>query len=326
MRRRKFIKTSLTIGSGLLLPSVLKSTVIAETQSRLSRIVISKDPLLQSTSLDSNRLQKILDAGMQAFFKTDRTEPAWKKIIKPGETVGLKVNCLSGKGATHRELVDLVCERLQQSGVKDENIIIWDRFNSDLEDGGFRINQKGKGIRCFGNDYLGFENDFETYGSAASLICNTLSRVCDAVINLPTLKDHGIAGITMTMKNMFGAIHNPNKYHLNVGNPYIADVFMLPSIRGKVRLTICDALSAQYEGGPSFMPHWRWPYNGLIIGTDPVALDYCGWQIIDAERRKRGIKSLQEAGKEPKYILTAADADHRLGTCDPDKIEQIMLE
>jgi len=326
MRRRKFIKTSLTIGSGLLLPSVLKSTVIAETHSRLSRIVISKDPLLQSTSLDSNRLQKILDAGMQAFFKTDRTEPAWKKIIKPGETVGLKVNCLSGKGATHRELVDLVCERLQQSGVKDENIIIWDRFNSDLEDGGFRINQKGKGIRCFGNDYLGFENDFETYGSAASLICNTLSRVCDAVINLPTLKDHGIAGITMTMKNMFGAIHNPNKYHLNVGNPYIADVFMLPSIRGKVRLTICDALSAQYEGGPSFMPHWRWPYNGLIIGTDPVALDYCGWQIIDAERRKRGIKSLQEAGKEPKYILTAADADHRLGTCDPDKIEQIMLE
>jgi len=65
------------------------------------------------------------------------------------------------------------------------------------------------------------------YGSAASLVCNTLSRVCDTVINLPTLKDHGIAGMTMAMKNMFGAIHNPNKYHQNTGNPYVADVFML---------------------------------------------------------------------------------------------------
>jgi hypothetical protein len=102
---------------------------------------------------------------------------------------------------------------------------------------------------------------------------------------------------------MFGAIHNPNKYHQNTGNPYVADVFMLPSVRSKVRLTICDALTAQYEGGPSFFPHWRWPFNGLIVGTDPVALDYTGWQIIETERKIRGLKSLKDSGREPKYIL-----------------------
>lgn len=326
MQRRKFIKSSLALGSSILLPSTLYAFDSDKSNTRLSRIVISKDSLLQSSSLDGNRLQKILEAGMQVFFNTDRTEQAWKKIVKPGENVGLKVNCLSGKGSTHRELVDLVCDQLQNSGVRAENIIIWDRFNSDLEDGGFRINQEGKGIRCFGNEYLGFGSDFESHGSAASLVCNTLIRACDVVINLPVLKDHGIAGMTMSMKNMFGAIHNPNKYHLATGNPYIADVFMLPSIRTRVRLTIADAISAQYEGGPSFMPHWRWAFNGLIIGTDPVALDYCGWQILDAERKKRGIKSLKEAGREPKYIITAADADHRLGTCDPNKIEQVTLE
>jgi uncharacterized protein (DUF362 family) len=139
------------------------------------------------------------------------------------------------------------------------------------------------------------------------------------------LKDHGIAGVTIALKNMFGAIHNPNKYHLNIGDPYIPDVFMLPSIKKKVRLTICDAMVAQYEGGPSYMPHWSWAYNGLIFSKDPVALDYTGWKIIEQERQKRGLKSLRELGREPTYISTAANASHRLGTNNPDRIELVQV-
>jgi uncharacterized protein (DUF362 family) len=320
MKRREFIQTGSRMTGGILLISPLLPLIKNFVPSAKSKVIVARDALIQNEkySVDSDRLSRLLDKGMQSLFNTDNPIQAWKKIVKPEEVVGLKVNCLSG-----RELVAAVCESLQQSGVKSENIIIWERFSSDLEDGGFKINQQEKGIRCFGNDYLGFSSDFEMYGSAASLICNTLQRLCDVVINLPVLKDHGIAGITMTMKNMYGAIHNPNKYHLNVGNPFIADVFMLPSIRNKVRLTICDALVAQYEGGPSFMPHWRWAYNGLLIATDPVALDYSGWQIIEQERKKRGFKSLKDVGREPKYIYTAADAEHHLGTCDPEKIELV---
>jgi uncharacterized protein (DUF362 family) len=326
MKRRKFLKASLTVTGGILLP---RPIVFGHDNSKSisgSKVVLTRDRFVQDQnhSIETNLLARLLDKGMQSFFGIDDPIQVWKKVIKPGEIVGLKVNCLSGRGATHRELVEIICERLSQSGTRPENIIIWDRFNSDLEDGGYKINLQQKGIRCFGNDHLGFNNDFETYGSAASLVCNTLTRMCDAVINLPVLRDHGITGITMALKNLFGAIHNPNKYHLAAGNPYVADVFMLPSIRNKVRLTIGDALSAQYEGGPSFMPHWRWPYNGLLIGTDPVALDYTGWHIIEDERHRRGLKSLQEAGREPRYIQTAADADHRLGTCDPDRIELIV--
>jgi len=328
MKRREFIITGCRASGAALLTSPL--ILLAQNNARndsKSRVVIASDAQIQNNkdSADSDRLARLLDKAMQAFGRTDDPLKAWQKIIKPKAVVGLKVNCLSGHGATRRELVEAVCERLRQSGTRAENIIIWDRFNSDLEDGGFKINQSSKGIRCFGNEYLGFADDFEMFGSAASLICNTLSRVCDVVINLPTLKDHGIAGMTMSLKNMFGAIHNPNKYHLNTGNPYVADVFMLPSIRSKVGLTICDALTAQYEGGPSFFPHWRWQFNSLLIGADPVALDYTGWQIIEAERKKRGLHSLKESGREPKYISTAADENHRLGRCDPGQIEQVAI-
>jgi uncharacterized protein (DUF362 family) len=127
------------------------------------------------------------------------------------------------------------------------------------------------------------------------------------------------------LKNFFGAIHNPNKYHGNACDPYVADVYMLPPIQQKVRLTICDATTAQYEGGPSYMPQWAWPYNGLLVAHDPVALDYVGWQIIERKRGEKGMKSLQALGRAPNYIATAADLRHKLGTNVPERIERVEL-
>lgn len=291
-----------------------------------SKVVVSRDAQLRKagSSVDSDRLLRILDRALQTLYDRDSPVDAWKRVVRPGEVVGLKVNCLAGKGnSTRVELVEAICERLQQVGVKD--IVIWDRLNADLESARFRIVERGPGVRCFGNDTLGFEEELAIYGSVGSLLSRTLTQVCDAVINLPVLKDHGIAGVTIALKSMFGAIHNPNKYHLDVGDPYVADVNMLPPIRRKVRLTICDATTAQYEGGPSYMPQWTWPYNGLLAATDPVALDHTGWQIIEKKRAAMGMKPLKELKREPTYISTAADSQHRLGTNDSRRIQLVEV-
>lgn len=327
MKRRQFIKSSLTATGGLIVSSPL-STYCAHSQSeKKSRVVIAREPLLQpvQNQIDTEQLIKLLDSGMQTYFDKDNILEAWAKIVQPGEVIGLKVNCLSGPGGTHPEFVTAICERLLEVGIQEQDIIIWDRLNEDLENGGFKIIFRGNKIKCYGNDVSGFSSDFEIFGSAASLVSKTMTQICDGVINLPVLKDHGIAGITMSLKNMFGAIHNPNKYHLDVGDPYIADVYMLPSIRHKTRFTICDAINSQYEGGPSYMPQWTWPLNSLLIGSDPVAMDHIGWQLIEAERVKNNYKSLKAVGREPTYISTAADRNHQLGTNDPSRIEVIYV-
>ncbi len=324
MKRRDLFKLG---GAFLLTANAKSNSFVNNALNDKSKITISKDEWIQDTkgSVDSDRLIKVLDNGIQAQFNVDAVVEGWKQIIKPHQVVGLKVNCLSGYGSTHTELIDAIIERLREAGLKSRNIIIWDRLNSDLEDAGFKISYDGSGPKCYGNDYAGFEPNLEIFGSAASRVTRTVTRHCDVIINLPLLKDHSIAGVTLSMKNLFGAIHNPHKYHLNVGDPYIADVNMLPSIRNKVRLNICDAINAQYEGGPSFMPQWRWPFNGLIFGTDRVALDYTGWQIIEEKRKAMGKKSLTESGRKPSYIATAADPDHMLGTNKPENIEVIQI-
>ncbi len=288
-----------------------------------SKVVIARDPLIRTSG---GALLKVLDRAVQAVYDRDNALEAWKRIARPGEVVGLKVNCLAGRGAsTSVALVDAICERLQQAGVPARNIVIWDRLNDDLDGAGFRVATASGKIRCLGNDAAGYESDLAAHGSAASLLSKTLTQTCDAVINMPVLKDHGIVGVTMALKNLFGAIHNPNKYHSDVGDPYVADVNMLPPIRQKVRLTICDAITAQYEGGPSYMPQWGWSYNGLIVSRDPVALDYTGWQIIERKRAEKGHKPLKATGREPKYIATAADPAHRLGTNDLARIERVEI-
>lgn len=270
------------------------------------------------------RYADLLDRAMQSFFNANTPVEAWRKVVRPGETVGLKVNCLAGKGgSTSVALVEAVAERLQQAGVGQDKIIIWDRLNEDLESAGFRPSARSGRIRYMGNDVLGYEGELTVSGSAGSLLAKTLTQLCDAVINLPVLKDHGIVGVTMALKNMFGAIHNPNKYHPSCGDPYVADVNAIPEIRSKVRLTICDAVTAQYEGGPTYMPQWTWPFNGLIVAQDPVALDSVGWQIIEQKRVAVGLKPLKAVNREPRYIATAAL--RKLGVNDPARIERLEI-
>ena len=289
-----------------------------------SKVAIARDP---DNAIDSARLLRLLDRAVQGVCDADSPLAAWKKIVRPGEVVGLKVNCLAGRGgaSTSPVLVEAVCERLQQAGIRAGNLVVWDRLDSDLESAGFRPSTHSGRIRYIGNDTAGYESDLATFGEAGSLLSTTLTRTCDAVINLPVLKDHGIAGVTMALKNFFGAIHNPNKYHSNAGDPYVADVYMLPPIRRKVRLHICDALAPQYEGGPSLMPHWSWPFRGIVASRDPVALDYTGWQIIERKRAEKGLPALRGVRREPAYIARAADAQHRLGTNDPGLIDKMEI-
>jgi hypothetical protein len=227
--RREFLRRGMA--GALFLGSVQSTAASARPGTPLtgerSRVVVSRDPKLREggAGVDSARLLKMLDHGVQSLWGIDSPLEAWTKVVRPGEVVGLKVSCLAGRGiSTSVPLVDAICERLQQVGVRE--IVIWDRLNSDLESARFKIRERGQGIRCFGNDVLGYEDDLAVYGNAGSRMSRTLTQVCDAVINLPVLKDHSITGVTIALKSMFGAIHNPNKYHLSAGDPYVADVYI----------------------------------------------------------------------------------------------------
>ena len=325
--RRTFLKQGVVLGGGFLLGGIYGGA--ASSKASNSKIVISRDKGLRKggEEVSIERVGTVLDRGIAAMFGGPPDE-VWRSLAAPSDTVGLKVNGLSGRRmSTHLALVWAIAARLERVGVKRKRIIIWDRMNSHLEHAGYKINIGGNEVQCYGTDAVGYHHRLIGYREVGSLFSRILVDQCSKIINLPVLKDHGICGVTLGMKNFFGAIHNPNKYHDRAGDPYIADLNVLPIIREKTVLTIVDGITGQYEGGPPYMPQWNWPFNGLLFGLDPVALDYTGWQIIERKRAEKGLPALREASpvREPTYIATAADKDHRIGTDDPNRMDVVTV-
>jgi uncharacterized protein (DUF362 family) len=336
--RREFLTNTLVGAAGFnvlqKLPS-LESARSIENQTK-SRVFIASDSLLRgplpdahatatirhgSKTLDSNRVSILLDQAMQGLFQSADPGRIWEKLVRPGQLIGVKVNTLGGRGlSTNVQLVEAICARLQEAGIRPQDIVIWDRDSTELERAGFPIRTGSRQVQCFGTDRVGFETELATFGSIGSQLSKILTQRCDVLINVPVLKDHDGAGVSIALKNMYGAIHNPNKYHPNGCNPYVADVNMLEELRAKLRLHICDATTACFEGGPAFKPELAWRPNALIVSEDPVALDQVGWQMIERKRADQGLKTLAAEDRAPRYIETAADADHRLGNNDQRRI------
>jgi uncharacterized protein (DUF362 family) len=183
----------------------------------------------------------------------------------------------------------------------------------------------GERVQCYGTDRVGYEENLAAWGSVGSCLSKILTQRSGVLINVPVLKDHDGAGVTIALKNMYGVIHNPNKYHPDGCNPYVADLNMLPEIRSRMRLTICDATTAIYEGGPGYKPEHCWNAHSLLVSQDPVALDHTGWQMIERKRAEKGLKTLEAKKRAPRYIATAADGEHKLGTNDPKRIALVEV-
>ena len=333
IKRRKFLKSSLQTATAIYLSGLPgcqaeSNSSNSKTKTHNSKIVIAQNDLVRDNDkkLQGDQVEKLLDIAVENLFEVSTSEKAWRQLFSKNDVVGIKVNCLAGRGlSTSYELVLAIIEGLRSAGVAERNIIIWDRANRDLKKAGYKIQTNRNKLKCYGNDQVGYTRNLYEFGEVGSSLSNILVRQCTAIVNVPILKDHGICGITNALKNFFGAIHNPNKYHDNLGDPFIADVNMFSEIRSKTRITISDALTAQYEGGPPFMPQWAWQFNGLLLGFGPVALDTVGWDIIEKKRKTEGLPTLKQANREPTYIATAADEKHRLGCNDLSKIEVVYI-
>lgn len=315
--RRSFLANC--IGGAVGMAAAVPDTVEAASQfanQHQARVVVAQDARLRDAggSVDDERVLGLLDRAMMSLAEVDEPLHPWNSLVRPGQMVGIKVNTLGGRGlSSNVQLVGAICERLLGAGVRAQQIVVWDRDSAELERAGFRIRTGGNQVQCYGTDRAGYEEDLVSFGAVGSRLSRILTQRCDVLINVPVLKDHDGAGVTIALKNMYGVIHNPNKYHPNGCDPYIADVNMLSEIRSKLRLTICDATTACFEGGPSYKPEFAWQHNAVLVAQDPVALDTIGWQVIERKRAEKGLKALDVEGRAPRYIATAADAAHRLG-------------
>ncbi len=275
------------------------------------------------SAFDANP-QGILDRGLCRLLSADKPSEAWKRLFRADDVVAVKVNTLGGRNLSPGyPLIKAIVRGLGLAGIRPEQVIVWDRSSRELQRAGYPVNTSGPGLKVFGTDALqnGYGAQIEQAMSVGSCFSRILTQYCTAVINVGVLKDHDLAGLSALLKNFYGVIHNPNKYHDGNCSPYVAHVSTHPAIRNKVRLHVVDAPVGQYHGGPAFHASRTWPFRGLLLAADGVAADRIALGHIERQRSQAGLKPLAAEKRYPAWLDVAAQLG--LGVGNPASIQVV---
>jgi len=294
-----------------------------------SKVIIIKGKAVFGPGGDLDRLKisEMLSLGFRKLTGTREAGQGLARLFARDARVGIKINTIGGrKISTRPELSLSLAELLVKNGWPERNVVIWDRTNRELREAGYKLSDSPNALKVFATDTAGagYETEIVSHRNIGSLFSTIQTNFVTASISLAILKDHGLAGITAGMKNYFGAIHNPNKYHESHCDPFIAELFDSEPIKAKHRLSILDALLVQYHRGPSFHTQWAEPCGALIFSLDPVAADAVGWRLVEQLRSGNGLPSLKEEGREPVFLVSAEKLG--LGRAGSDSIEVIEDE
>ncbi|NPV48991.1 MAG: DUF362 domain-containing protein [Armatimonadetes bacterium] len=279
--------------------------VEAEAVSKSPVALLRTRRLFTRTGRNRDVALEMLDLGMCHVMGVTDPMDGWAQIATPDDVVAIKVNCQAvPRIGTHPTIVDAVVQRLLDVGVVPENVIIYERKTGQLKAGGFTIRRGRQGVQCYGTDDV-YRGPY-SYGEFRGDVSYIVTDLATVIINMPLIKHHANAGVTLSLKNHYGSISNPFDHHLNGCNPYIAHLNMIAPLRTKQRLIVCDGSQACFNGGPRCEQENLWRPSRLLISQDPVALDTLGWLIIDNKRAKMGLPRLEMIGRTPRYLATAA--------------------
>ncbi len=317
-----------------------------------ARVVeVSHSQSIVKQRISQAAVRAMVDAGMRSLTGDSIVKEAWAKFVAPSDVVALKVNPSGVPGTTTSiALVREVVRALNEVGVPNRHIIVYDRNSEQLEVNGYHA-LVPPGVRVVGLDRQGGYDrtvfcemdcfgERETRSYLAALVCNEV----DKIINLPCLKEHNASGVTGCLKNLsYGSFNNVARTHANTKtwtDPAIAVMCTAAPLRSKSVLHIMDGIRAVYHGGPfAWNPDFVWEARTLLFGTDPVAVDRVELEIVEQKRKERGVPSLWDRSpdhignndemqrtalknpfyREPGHIKTAAGLG--LGQWELDRID-----
>lgn len=332
MTRRDFL-TNAVLGTTAfaLLPGIAMNTKPVLAADGKSRVVVGTHSQLVNASeqIEPKIVRAVIEDLLVTLTSAASIRDAWLALfptLQTTDVIGVKVNCINPQLSSHPDVVSALAESfISAVDLNPNNLLIWDRTDGELKNAGYTLNATETGIRCFGTNSqrgkIGYDpNVAVDVGNGTSVhLSRILTEMCTYLINVPVLKDHGTAGVTLSLKNHYGSIDHPGSCHGNQCDPYAAQLNTAPHIKDKTKLIVCDALYGIYKGGPGGRPQWI--NRQLLASTDPVALDTVGMSIIDQQRQA---KKLSLLSKRVKYLRTAASLG--LGTDQIASIEQLVLQ
>lgn len=233
--------------------------------------------------VDATIISQMLDEAMVNLLGVKSAEEAWRKIAQPADIVGIKTNVWRYL-RTPLELEAHMKRQLVAIGVSESNISIDDR----------------------------------------GILSNPVFAKATALINVRPMRAHNWSGVGGCLKNYIMFTPSPPDYHTDSCID-LGALWKLPAVAGKTRLNILLMLTPQFHcmGPHHFDKEYTWLYKGMLVSTDPVAVDAVGLKIIEA-RRSIYFKEPTPMRPPVRHIV-AAEEKHGVGVANLRNIELVKL-
>ncbi len=293
MKRRQFIKSAAIAMVGMSVPSILDAVFSSSNASDRVDLVIARGP----------SASKITRAAIDAIGGI-------KRFISRGDIVVLKPNMAWDRrpeqaANTNPDVVAEVVRMCYEAGAR--KVKVFDRTVNDPRrcyvQSGIADAAKAAGAEVIYVDDRKFK-EMDIKGEAIkSWPLYTELFEADKIINIPIAKHHGLAKLTMSMKNWMGVMGGSRRHIHQRLDESLVDLSMFI----KPTLTILDAIRVLTANGPQggSLDDVR-RLDTVIVGTDQVAIDSLGATLF-------GMK-----GSDLGYVRIA---DKRgLGTMDISKL------
>jgi len=276
----------LRVTAGTAIAATLGSGILGEARAEPTAKVVlirNAEVLGPQDKVQEDILQSMLDEAVKSLLGANQPLEAWQKLFKSSDVVGIKSNVWN-RLPTPKELETAIKRRLLDVGVAEKNIGIDDR----------------------------------------GVLNNPVFLSATALVNVRPLRTHHWSGVGTCLKNYIQFVPSPSAYH-DEGCSSLGKIWTYPIIKGKTRLNILSVLTAQFYGrGANFFDkRYVWPYKGLIVGIDPVAVDAVGAHLLQVKRI--GFFGEDRALDVPPIHIIVADKKYHLGVSDLSRIQLIKL-
>jgi hypothetical protein len=284
--RRDFLRGSAAFTVAGMVGGAGTGSLVREAAAQdRARVVLVRDPnvLDGAGKLNGDVLGRMLDQAVVASLGESDPATAWKRLVRPSDTVGIKTNSWNYL-RTPPALEAAIKRRVMEAGVPEGRIGIDDR----------------------------------------GVLANPIFQKSTALINVRPFRTHYWSGVGGLLKNYIMFSESPSSWH-DDSCASLAGLWDLPMVKGKTRLNVLVMLTPLFHGkGPHhFHKDYIWEYKGLLVGTDPVAVDATGLRVLEAKRRAHFGEDLA-LPVSPKHIRVAQEK-YRLGVADPSRIEVVRL-
>lgn len=278
MERRDFLKTLAVAGAVVTVQQSKAMDVLAQT--------------FTNAGGDKVDMVAVMGGEPDAMFRRAIAElGGMKNFVKPGQKVVVKPNIGWDKvpelaGNTNPKLVTEIIKQCFAAGAKEVTVFdhTCDDWQKCYKNSGIEAAAKAAGAKVM-PAYL------ETYYRNVQLPQGKKMKSakvheaildCDVWINVPILKNHGGANLTMSMKNHMGIVWDRGFFHQNDLQQCIADICTLQK---KAVLNVVDAYRIMQTNGPRGRSASDVVLTkGLFISQDIVAVDTAAAKFFNQVR------------------------------------------